>query len=51
MANPQLNPPLYLLYIEQRALHRYVTITVPFSFFSAISDYDLNLLNKAINVL
>jgi hypothetical protein len=27
---------LYLLHIEQRALQRYVTITVPFNFFSDI---------------
>jgi hypothetical protein len=27
---------LYLLHIEQRALQRYVTITVPLSFISAI---------------
>lgn len=30
---------LYLLHIEQRALHLYVTITVPFSFFSLIYKF------------
>ena len=34
ISSSALDGALYLLHIEQRALHLYVTITVPFSFFA-----------------
>ena len=40
---------LYLLHIEQRALHLYVTITVPFNFFSAIMFSPFSLLFVYLN--
>jgi hypothetical protein len=40
---------LYLLHIEQRALHLYVTMTVPFNFFSAIHQKQLSNVAKRVS--